>query len=59
LDDAIFARTRISFGIGQIVYFNFINGNVSIKQILLECFIVFPISCLRTEDLVKAFHFSK
>jgi len=48
LIDALFARTR-SFGIGQTVYFSFININISIKQILLTCFILFPISCLQTE----------
>jgi len=36
LVDAIFARTRTSFGIGQTVYFSFINKNVSIEQILLR-----------------------
>jgi len=30
--------------------FSFINRNVSIKQILLTCFILFPISCLETEE---------
>jgi len=48
LADAFFART--SFSIGQTVYFSFINRNVCIKQILLICFILFPISCLQTEE---------
>ena len=30
--------------------FSFINRNVSIKQVLLICFILFPISCLQTEE---------
>ena len=49
LIDALFAQTWTSFGIGQTVNFSFINRNVSIKQILLTCFILFPISCLQTE----------
>jgi len=48
--DALFARTQTSFGVGQTVYFSFINTNVSIKQILLTWFIIFPISCLQTEE---------
>jgi len=32
LVDGLIARTQTSFGIGQTVYFSFINGNVSIKQ---------------------------
>jgi len=32
---ALFARTQTSFGIGQTVYFSFINRNVPIKQVLL------------------------
>jgi len=50
LVDVLFARTRTSFGIGQTVYFSVVNRNVSIKQILLTCFILFPISCLQTEE---------
>jgi len=44
------AKTRTSFGICQIVYFSFISRNVPIKQILLTCFILFPISYLQTEE---------
>jgi len=44
-----FSRNRTSFGIGQTVYFSFINRNVSIQQILLTCFILFPIRCLQTK----------
>jgi len=50
LVDVHFARTQTSLGIGQKVYFSFINRNVSIKQILLTGFIIFPISCLQTEE---------
>jgi len=50
LVDALFARTRTSFGIGQTVHFSFINRNISIKQILVTYFILFPISCLQTEE---------
>jgi len=32
LVDALFVRTQTSFGIGQTVYFSFINRNVSIKH---------------------------
>jgi len=49
LVDALFARTQISFGIGQTVSFSFINRNVYMKQILLAWFIIFPVSCLQTE----------
>jgi len=49
LADAGFARTQTGFGIGQTMYFSFINRNVSIKQIILTCYILFPISCLQTE----------
>jgi len=38
------------FGIGQTVHFSFINRNISTKQILLTCFILFPLSCLQTEE---------
>jgi len=48
LADALFARPQTSFGIGQTVYISVINRNVSIKQILLAWFIMFPISCLQT-----------
>ena len=37
-------------GIGQTIYFSFINRNVSIKQVLFTCFILFAISCLQTEE---------
>jgi len=30
--------------------FGFINGNASLKQILLTWFIIFPYSCLQTEE---------
>jgi len=50
LVDALFTRTQARFGIGQTVYFSFIYRNVSIKQILLTWFIIFPISCLQTEE---------
>jgi len=30
--------------------FSFISRNVSIKQMLLSCFILFPINCLQTEE---------
>ena len=39
-----------TFGFGQTVYFSFINKNVSIKQILLTWFIVFPISYLQAKE---------
>jgi len=54
LIDATFARTRTNFGIDQTVYCSFINGNVSIKQILLTCFILFQISCLQTEEFSQS-----
>jgi len=38
--------------------FSFINRNVSIKQIILTWFIIFPISCLQMEESSK-FTFSK
>jgi len=50
LVDVLSARTQTRFGIWQTVYFNFINRNVSIKQILLTCFNIFPFSCLHTEE---------
>jgi len=59
LVDTLFARTWTSFGVGQTVYFSFINRNVSIKQILLTCFILFTISSLQTEESSQAFTFSK
>jgi len=30
--------------------FGFINGNASLKQMLLTWFIIFPFSCLQTEE---------
>jgi len=39
-----------SFGIGQTVYFSFIDRNVSIKQILITWFSIFSLSCLQTEQ---------
>ena len=45
-----FARSQTRFGIGQTVYFNFINRHVSIKQMLLTWFIILPIGCLQTEE---------
>jgi len=50
LVEVLFTRTQARFGIGQTVYFSFINRNVSIKQILLTWFIIFPINCLQTEE---------
>jgi len=49
----VFARTQTSFGIGQIVYFSFINRHVLFKQILLTWFILFSISCLQTEEYIQ------
>jgi len=43
LTDALFARTRTSFGTSQTVYFSFIDRHVSIKETLLTCFMLFPI----------------
>jgi len=57
LVDALFARTPTSFGVGQTVYFSFINTNVSIKQILLTCVILFYVSS-KHRNLVKGFKFS-
>jgi len=50
LVDALFAQTQTNFGVGKTVRFSFINRNVSIKHILLTWFIIFPISCLKTEE---------
>ena len=50
LANALFARTQTSFGVGQTVYFSFINRNVSSKQILFTWFIIFPFSCLQMEE---------
>jgi len=47
---ALYARSQTSFGAGQTVYFSFINRNVSTKQMLLICFIIFPIGCLQTKE---------
>jgi len=53
LVDALFARTQTHFGNGQTVYFSIINRNVSVKQILLTWFIVFPFSCGKRRNLVN------
>ena len=58
LADALFARTRTNFCMGQTVYSSFINRNVSTTKILLTCFILFPISYCKRRNLVKAFKFS-
>jgi len=54
LTDALFARTETSFGIGQTVFFSFINRYVSIKETLLTCFMLFPISCLQTQESIQS-----
>jgi len=38
----------------QTVYINFINGNVSIKQMLLTWFIILPIGCLQSEEFSQS-----
>jgi len=59
LADALFARTRTSFGIGQIVYFSFINRHVSVKETLLTRFMLSQLVVYKRRNLFKAFKFSK
>jgi len=58
LVDALFARTQTSFGIGQTVYFSFINRNVSIMQMLFTWFITFSFS-LQKEESSQSIKFRK
>jgi len=54
LVDALFARTQTSFGTGQTVHVSFINRNGSMKQILLTWFMIFPFSCLQTQEFSRS-----
>jgi len=59
LADTFFARTRKSVGIGQTVYFSFINRHVSIKQTLLHVSSFSQLVVCKRRNLFKAFRFSR
>jgi len=48
LVDLLFARTQTILVLAK--RFSFINKNVSLKQILIKWYDVFPLSCLRMEE---------